>query len=159
MRSALLWSEFYTRRKRFRDENISIYDSEVKLSIKRGISSRQLGHGWTYLFVRFYAIIQQLTSSLIFLWKNIPQANRTCGLEISTGQTKYSLVAGHRTTGDRYNKIVKHYYLSREINSVITPLFHCRKGHLIRGELPVLYYPQVKRILLFEAAKLSFMMI
>jgi hypothetical protein len=53
------------------------------------------------------------------------------------------------STGDRYNKIVKHYSLSREINSVITPLFHCRKGHLIRGELPVLFYPQVKRILLF----------
>jgi len=32
--------------------------------------------------------------------KNIPQANRTCGCEISTGQTKKSLAAGHRTTAN-----------------------------------------------------------
>jgi hypothetical protein len=32
--------------------------------------------------------------------KNIPQANQTCGLEISTGQTKNSLAAGHRTTAN-----------------------------------------------------------
>jgi len=32
--------------------------------------------------------------------KNIPQANRTCGFEISTGQTKKSLAAGHRTTAN-----------------------------------------------------------
>jgi len=32
--------------------------------------------------------------------KNIPQANQTCGFEISTGQTKNSLATGHQTTAN-----------------------------------------------------------
>ena len=64
MRSAF----FRSRMKRFLDENISIYDSEVKLFLKQGISCRQLGRGWMYLF-DLNAIIQQLTLSLIFYEK------------------------------------------------------------------------------------------
>jgi hypothetical protein len=42
MMSALFWSEFYTRMKRYWGENISIYDSMVKLFLYQGIS-HQLG--------------------------------------------------------------------------------------------------------------------
>ena len=57
MGSALFRSEFYTRMRRFRDENIyiyllnaqtAIYDSEVKLFLKQGISS----WSWINAFVR-----------------------------------------------------------------------------------------------------------
>ena len=68
MRSAFFRSVFYTRMKRFLDENISIYDSEVKLFLKQGISCQHLGRGWMYLF-DLNAIIQQLTLSLIFYEK------------------------------------------------------------------------------------------
>ena len=65
--SALFRSEFYTRMKRYWGENISIYDSKVKLFLKQGISC-QLGRGWTQLF-DLNARIQQLTWSLIFYEK------------------------------------------------------------------------------------------
>ena len=65
--SALFRSEFYTRMKRYWGENISIYDSKVKLFLKQEIS-RQLGRGWTQFF-DLNARIQQLTWSLIFYEK------------------------------------------------------------------------------------------
>ena len=65
--SALFRSEFYTRMKRYWGENISIYDSKVKLFLKQGIS-RQLGRGWTQFF-DLNASIQQLTWSFIFYEK------------------------------------------------------------------------------------------
>ena len=67
MMSALFRSEFYTRMKRYWGENISIYDSKVKLFLKQGIS-RQLGRGWTQFF-DLNASIQQLTWSFIFYGK------------------------------------------------------------------------------------------
>ena len=49
-------------------------------------------------FVRFECDNSAIDVIIKFFMKNIPQANRTCGLEISTGQTKNSLAGGHRTT-------------------------------------------------------------
>jgi hypothetical protein len=52
---------------------------------------------WLKAVVRFESDKSAIIN--IFM-KNIPQANRTCGFEISTGQTKKSLAAGHRTTAN-----------------------------------------------------------
>ena len=47
----------------------TIFDSEVKLFLKQGISSQQLGRGWTHLF-DLNAIIQRCGTVIInFLWK------------------------------------------------------------------------------------------
>ena len=60
--------------------------------------------------------------------KNIPQANRTCGLEISTDQTKNSLAAGHQTTANfehcetlNYDCFSSLFLTSNEADSLIFP--------------------------------------
>ena len=76
----------------------AIYDSEVKLFLKQGISSQQLGRDWTHC-----SILRDNSATDViinFFMENIPQANQTCGLETSTGQSKNSVAAGHRTTAN-----------------------------------------------------------
>ena len=80
----------------------AIYDSDVKLFLKQGI---QIPSTWSWLnafvqFEWFNARIQQLTRSLIFNEKYSTSQSDFYGFEISTGQTKNSLAAGHRTTAN-----------------------------------------------------------
>ena len=63
--SALFRSEFYTRMKRYWGENISIYDSKVKLFLKQGIS-HQLGRDTV---VRFECENSAIDVIINFLWK------------------------------------------------------------------------------------------
>jgi hypothetical protein len=72
----------------------AIYDSEVKLFLKQGIS-HQLGRGWMQLF-DLNARIQQLTWSLIFLWKIFQKPIGLAVLKFPLARQKNH----HRTTAN-----------------------------------------------------------
>ena len=135
MMSALFLSEFYTRMKRYWSENIYLFTACANCYLwlwgKVIFKTGNIPSTWSWLnaVVRFECDKSAIDVIINFCMKNIPQANRTCGFEISTGQTKKSLAVGHRTTVNFehwfYDFILINWTIGNKYKIIVTFLKLC----------------------------------